>query len=80
MVKCRSASVTKIMLIKTQLLSLMCCSAEDEKESSSSEDDDDDRRRLNDDLLGKVVCIESGSDCNSWFFALVSPGFICFIG
>ncbi|XP_056623551.1 AT-rich interactive domain-containing protein 4A isoform X2 [Triplophysa dalaica] len=45
--------------------------AEDEKESSSSEDDDDDRRRLNDDLLGKVACIESGSDSNSWFYALV---------
>lgn len=45
--------------------------AEDEKESSSSEDDDDDRRRLNDDLLGKVAYIESGSDSNSWFCALV---------
>lgn len=66
-------------MIKTLLLSLMGCSAEDEKESSSSEDDDDDRRRLNDDLLGKVACMESGSDSNSWFYALVSPGFICFI-
>lgn len=45
--------------------------AEDEKESSLSEDDDDDRRRLNDDLLGKVACIESGLDTNSWFYALV---------
>ncbi|XP_052009304.1 AT-rich interactive domain-containing protein 4A-like [Xyrauchen texanus] len=45
--------------------------AEDENESSSSEDDDDDRRRLNDDLLGKVACIQSESDSNSWYYALV---------
>uniref|UniRef100_A0A673IVU4 AT-rich interactive domain-containing protein 4A-like n=1 Tax=Sinocyclocheilus rhinocerous TaxID=307959 RepID=A0A673IVU4_9TELE len=45
--------------------------AEDEKESSSSEDDDDDRRRLNDDLLGKVASIQSGSDSDSWHYVLV---------
>ncbi|KAL1257565.1 hypothetical protein QQF64_010809 [Cirrhinus molitorella] len=45
--------------------------AEDEKESSSSEDDDDDRRRLNDDLLGKVACVQSGSDSDSWHYVLV---------
>uniref|UniRef100_A0A672SE71 ARID domain-containing protein n=1 Tax=Sinocyclocheilus grahami TaxID=75366 RepID=A0A672SE71_SINGR len=45
--------------------------AEDEKESSSSEDDEDDRRRLNDDLLGKVACVESGSDGDSWHYVLV---------
>ncbi|XP_016119885.1 AT-rich interactive domain-containing protein 4A-like, partial [Sinocyclocheilus grahami] len=46
-------------------------SAEDEKESSSSEDDNDDRRRLNDDLLGKVASIQSGSDSDSWHYVLV---------
>uniref|UniRef100_A0A8C1I9F8 AT rich interactive domain 4A (RBP1-like) n=1 Tax=Cyprinus carpio TaxID=7962 RepID=A0A8C1I9F8_CYPCA len=45
--------------------------AEDEKESSSSEDDDDDRRRLNDDLLGKVACVQIGSDSDSWHYVLV---------
>uniref|UniRef100_A0A8C1GNF4 AT rich interactive domain 4A (RBP1-like) n=1 Tax=Cyprinus carpio TaxID=7962 RepID=A0A8C1GNF4_CYPCA len=45
--------------------------ADDEKESSSSEDDDDDRRRLNDDLLGKVACVQSGSDSDSWHYVLV---------
>uniref|UniRef100_A0A671MF89 AT-rich interactive domain-containing protein 4A-like n=1 Tax=Sinocyclocheilus anshuiensis TaxID=1608454 RepID=A0A671MF89_9TELE len=45
--------------------------AEDEKESSSSEDDEDDRRRLNDDLLGKVACVQSGSDGDSWHYVLV---------
>ncbi|KAG1973199.1 AT-rich interactive domain-containing protein 4A [Pimephales promelas] len=45
--------------------------AEDEKESSSSEDDDDDKRRLNDDLLGKVACIQSGSDSDSCHYVLV---------
>ncbi|XP_067224160.1 AT-rich interactive domain-containing protein 4A [Chanodichthys erythropterus] len=45
--------------------------AEDEKESSSSEDDDDDRRRLNDGLLGKVACIQSGSDSDSCHYVLV---------
>uniref|UniRef100_A0A671LG51 AT rich interactive domain 4A (RBP1-like) n=1 Tax=Sinocyclocheilus anshuiensis TaxID=1608454 RepID=A0A671LG51_9TELE len=44
--------------------------AEDEKESSSSEDDDNDRRRLNDDLLGKVASIQSGSDSDSWHYVL----------
>uniref|UniRef100_A0A671LG09 AT rich interactive domain 4A (RBP1-like) n=1 Tax=Sinocyclocheilus anshuiensis TaxID=1608454 RepID=A0A671LG09_9TELE len=46
--------------------------AEDEKESSSSEDDDNDRRRLNDDLLGKVASIQSGSDSDSWHYILLS--------
>uniref|UniRef100_A0A673MCQ3 AT-rich interactive domain-containing protein 4A-like n=1 Tax=Sinocyclocheilus rhinocerous TaxID=307959 RepID=A0A673MCQ3_9TELE len=45
--------------------------AEDEKESSSTEDDEDDRRRLNDDLLGKVACVQSGSDGDSWHYVLV---------
>ncbi|XP_052001402.1 AT-rich interactive domain-containing protein 4A-like isoform X2 [Xyrauchen texanus] len=45
--------------------------AEDEKESSSSEDDYDDRRRINDDLLGKVACIQNESDSNTWYYALV---------
>ncbi|XP_052436001.1 AT-rich interactive domain-containing protein 4A isoform X1 [Carassius gibelio] len=45
--------------------------AEDEKESSSSEDDEDDRRRLNDDLLGKVACVQSGSESDSWHYVLV---------
>uniref|UniRef100_A0A671LG79 AT rich interactive domain 4A (RBP1-like) n=1 Tax=Sinocyclocheilus anshuiensis TaxID=1608454 RepID=A0A671LG79_9TELE len=45
--------------------------AEDEKESSSSEDDDNDRRRLNDDLLGKVASIQSGSDSDSWHYVLI---------
>lgn len=44
--------------------------AEDEKESSSSEDDDDDKRRLNDDLLGKVACVQSEPD-DSWLCVLV---------
>ncbi|KAK7152684.1 hypothetical protein R3I93_010794 [Phoxinus phoxinus] len=45
--------------------------ADDEKESSSSEDDDDDKRRLNDDLLGKVACVQSGSDSDSCHYVLV---------
>uniref|UniRef100_A0A4W4GY33 ARID domain-containing protein n=1 Tax=Electrophorus electricus TaxID=8005 RepID=A0A4W4GY33_ELEEL len=36
--------------------------ADEEKESSSSEEEDDDRRRLNDDLLGKVVGVQTGLD------------------
>ncbi|XP_030626420.1 AT-rich interactive domain-containing protein 4A [Chanos chanos] len=45
--------------------------ADDEKESSSSEDEDEDRRRLSDDLLGKVACIQNGTDRTSWYLALV---------
>lgn len=59
-------------MFQTLVFCLMKCSAEDEKESSSSEDDDDDRRRLNDDLLGKVACIQSGSDSDSCHYVLVS--------
>ncbi|XP_062863255.1 AT-rich interactive domain-containing protein 4A [Trichomycterus rosablanca] len=44
---------------------------EDEKESSSSEEEEEDRRRLSDDLLGKVACIQTGSDEASWYHALV---------
>ncbi|XP_060735592.1 AT-rich interactive domain-containing protein 4A isoform X1 [Tachysurus vachellii] len=44
---------------------------EDEKESSSSEEEEDDRRRLSDDLLGKVVFIQTGPDQACWFHALV---------
>ncbi|XP_070985032.1 AT-rich interactive domain-containing protein 4A-like isoform X2 [Oncorhynchus clarkii lewisi] len=45
--------------------------ANDDKESSSSDDDSEDRRRLNDDLLGKVASIQSGTDRTSWYLALV---------
>ncbi|XP_036397504.1 AT-rich interactive domain-containing protein 4A isoform X1 [Megalops cyprinoides] len=45
--------------------------AEDEKESSSSEEEDEDKRRLNDELLGKVVCIQTGPDRTCWYLALV---------
>lgn len=63
----------KRSMFQMLVLCLMQCSAEDEKESSSSEDDDDDRRRLNDDLLGKVACVQSGSDSDSWHYVLVRP-------
>ncbi|KAK6304661.1 hypothetical protein J4Q44_G00252470 [Coregonus suidteri] len=45
--------------------------ANDEKDSSSSDDDNEDRRRLNDDLLGKVASIQTGTDRTSWYLALV---------
>uniref|UniRef100_A0A8C8BYX1 ARID domain-containing protein n=1 Tax=Oncorhynchus tshawytscha TaxID=74940 RepID=A0A8C8BYX1_ONCTS len=45
--------------------------ANDDKESSSSDDDSEDRRRLNDDLLGKVASIQTGTDRTSWYLALV---------
>ncbi|XP_034761391.2 AT-rich interactive domain-containing protein 4A isoform X4 [Acipenser ruthenus] len=45
--------------------------AEDEKEEDSSEEDDEDKRRLNDKLLGKVACVQSGSDKSAWYLALV---------
>ncbi|XP_038823033.1 AT-rich interactive domain-containing protein 4A-like isoform X5 [Salvelinus namaycush] len=45
--------------------------ANDDKESSSSDDDSEDRRRLNDDLLGKVANIQTGTDRTSWYLALV---------
>ncbi|XP_018619677.1 AT-rich interactive domain-containing protein 4A isoform X2 [Scleropages formosus] len=45
--------------------------AEDERESSSSEEEEEDRRRLNDDLLGKVACVQTGMDQTSWYLALV---------
>uniref|UniRef100_A0AAY4A093 ARID domain-containing protein n=1 Tax=Denticeps clupeoides TaxID=299321 RepID=A0AAY4A093_9TELE len=45
--------------------------ADDEKESSSSEEEEDDLRRLNDDLLGKVACVQCGSDRVAWYLALV---------
>ncbi|KAJ8353553.1 hypothetical protein SKAU_G00211200 [Synaphobranchus kaupii] len=45
--------------------------AEDEKESSSSEEEEEDKRRLNDVLLGKVACIQTGPDRTSWYLALV---------
>ncbi|KAJ8288560.1 hypothetical protein COCON_G00012190 [Conger conger] len=45
--------------------------AEDEKESSSSEEEEEDKRRLNDDLLGKVACIQSMPDWTSSYLALV---------
>ncbi|XP_064192539.1 AT-rich interactive domain-containing protein 4A isoform X3 [Anguilla rostrata] len=45
--------------------------AEDEKESSSSEEEEEDKRRLNDNLLGKVACIQTGPDRTSWYHALV---------
>ncbi|XP_064881861.1 AT-rich interactive domain-containing protein 4A-like isoform X2 [Oncorhynchus nerka] len=45
--------------------------ANDDKESSSSDDDSEDRRRLNDDLLGKVASIQTGTDQTSWYLALV---------
>ncbi|XP_056152104.1 AT-rich interactive domain-containing protein 4A isoform X2 [Lampris incognitus] len=43
----------------------------DEDDSSSSEDEEEDRRRLKDELLGKVCCIQMGSDRSSWYLALV---------
>uniref|UniRef100_A0A674BG80 AT-rich interactive domain 4A n=1 Tax=Salmo trutta TaxID=8032 RepID=A0A674BG80_SALTR len=45
--------------------------ANDDKESSSSDDDSEDRRRLNDNLLGKVASIQTGTDRTSWYLALV---------
>ncbi|MGH0179902.1 UNVERIFIED_CONTAM: hypothetical protein FKN15_002924 [Acipenser sinensis] len=45
--------------------------AKDEKEEDSSEEDDEDKRRLNDKLLGKVACVQSGSDKSAWYLALV---------
>uniref|UniRef100_A0A3Q3MT50 AT-rich interactive domain 4A n=1 Tax=Labrus bergylta TaxID=56723 RepID=A0A3Q3MT50_9LABR len=43
-----------------------------ENESSSSEDEEEDRRRLNDELLGKVSCIENEDEQpGSWYLALV---------
>lgn len=47
-------------------------SADDDKESSSSEDDNEDRRRLNDDLMGKVASVQTGTERTSWYLALVS--------
>ncbi|XP_029543589.2 AT-rich interactive domain-containing protein 4A isoform X1 [Oncorhynchus nerka] len=46
-------------------------SADDDKESSSSEDDNEDRRRLNDDLMGKVASVQTGTERTSWYLALV---------
>uniref|UniRef100_A0A8C7TC62 AT-rich interactive domain 4A n=1 Tax=Oncorhynchus mykiss TaxID=8022 RepID=A0A8C7TC62_ONCMY len=45
--------------------------ADDDKESSSSEDDNEDRRRLNDDLMGKVASVQTGTERTSWYLALV---------
>uniref|UniRef100_A0A3B3T1Y5 AT-rich interactive domain 4A n=1 Tax=Paramormyrops kingsleyae TaxID=1676925 RepID=A0A3B3T1Y5_9TELE len=45
--------------------------AEDERESSSSEEEDEDRRRLNDDLLGKVACVQAGAERAMWYLGLV---------
>ncbi|KAL4656470.1 AT-rich interactive domain-containing protein 4A isoform X1 [Arapaima gigas] len=45
--------------------------AEDERESSSGEEEEEDRRRLNDDLLGKVTCVQTGADQALWYLALV---------
>ncbi|XP_048830478.1 AT-rich interactive domain-containing protein 4A isoform X2 [Brienomyrus brachyistius] len=45
--------------------------AEDERESSSSEEEDEDRRRLNDDLLGKVACVQAGAERTAWYLGLV---------
>uniref|UniRef100_A0A3Q3FZ30 AT-rich interactive domain 4A n=1 Tax=Labrus bergylta TaxID=56723 RepID=A0A3Q3FZ30_9LABR len=46
--------------------------ADEENESSSSEDEEEDRRRLNDELLGKVSCIENEDEQpGSWYLALV---------
>uniref|UniRef100_A0A8C7F6M3 AT-rich interactive domain 4A n=1 Tax=Oncorhynchus kisutch TaxID=8019 RepID=A0A8C7F6M3_ONCKI len=41
--------------------------ADDDKESSSSEDDNEDRRRLNDDLMGKVASVQTGTERTSWY-------------
>ncbi|MBN3313148.1 ARI4A protein, partial [Atractosteus spatula] len=45
--------------------------AEDEKEEESSEEEDDDKRRLNDELLGKISCVQSSSDKTASYIALV---------
>ncbi|KAM6969654.1 AT-rich interactive domain-containing protein 4A isoform 1-T2 [Tautogolabrus adspersus] len=46
--------------------------ADEENDSSSSEDEAEDRRRLNDELLGKVSCIENEDEQpGSWYLALV---------
>ncbi|XP_074146333.1 AT-rich interactive domain-containing protein 4A isoform X3 [Sminthopsis crassicaudata] len=44
---------------------------EDEKEEESSEEEDEDKRRLNDELLGKVVSVNSSSEKTEWYPALV---------
>ncbi|XP_074092004.1 AT-rich interactive domain-containing protein 4A isoform X1 [Macrotis lagotis] len=44
---------------------------EDEKEEESSEEEDEDKRRLNDELLGKVVSVNSTSEKTEWYPALV---------
>ncbi|KAM5176873.1 AT-rich interactive domain-containing protein 4A isoform 3-T3 [Callospermophilus lateralis] len=44
---------------------------EDEKEEESSEEEDEDKQRLNDELLGKVVCVVSTVERTEWYPALV---------
>lgn len=55
----------------------LSCSPEEESSSSSSDEDEEDRKQT-DELLGKVVCVESvnvDKKKNLWFPALVRNNF-----